>query len=407
MYSRSATGYSTFQKLHPLSLLAQLISREVSGHFKLSTGNVSWSLYLTQGRLNFGTNTENPFGRLDRHLQRLSTDIPTLVNSVRTDVRMLFEQTDELDVSSPKVSPDYRAICWLVEENHLEPEQAAALIEAIAVDVVEPFLGVKEGYYELIEQDGLADYRKFCELNLRLIVEDCQKRRRDRLTESSQTAPLSTVSTPRSAPSTAPSIASSETAASTTVRSHPQPLSTNGASNATAFKPTTEMPAAAPTARSFSPKPPSYASPAAFRQTPAAQPPTVQSSEASEKARFTIACIDDSPTVLNAIRSFLNDQSLTIVTINDPVKALMQIMRSKPDLILLDITMPNLDGYELCSLLRRHPYFKNTPIVMVTGNTGLIDRAKAKLVRASGYLTKPFSQSDLLKMVFMHLPLDN
>ncbi|MEO1742694.1 MAG: response regulator [Cyanobacteria bacterium J06629_9] len=114
--------------------------------------------------------------------------------------------------------------------------------------------------------------------------------------------------------------------------------------------------------------------------------------------------MDDSPTVLAAIQEFLDDKSLAVIPINDPVKALMQIMRSKPDLILLDVTMPNLDGYELCSLLRRHPRFRNTPIIMVTGNTGLIDRAKAKLVRASGYLTKPFSQSDLLKMVFMHLP---
>jgi twitching motility two-component system response regulator PilG len=89
--------------------------------------------------------------------------------------------------------------------------------------------------------------------------------------------------------------------------------------------------------------------------------------------------------------------------INDPVKALMQIVRSKPDLILLDVTMPNLDGYELCSLLRRHPSFKNTPVVMVTGNTGFIDRAKARLVGASSYLTKPFTQSELLKTVFKHL----
>lgn len=399
MYSRSATGYSTFQKLHPLSLLAQLISREVSGHFKLSIGNISWSLYLTQGRLNFGTSTENPFERLDRHLQRLSNDIPTLVNSVRTDVRMLFEQNDDLDTSNSNVSPDYRAICWLVEEGHLQPEQAAALIEAIAVDVVEPFLGVKEGYYELIEQDHLAGCPKFCELNLRLIVEDCQKRRRDRLTESSQAAPVSTM---------ASSVATS-VSAPPQARSQPTPLSTNGISNVSAFKsPSAPTASPTPTARSFPQQTPGYSQTSAFRPPAETQPPIGQAAdgEAPAKGQFTIACIDDSPTVLNAIRSFLNDQSLTIVTINDPVKALMQIMRSKPDLILLDITMPNLDGYELCSLLRRHPYFKNTPIVMVTGNTGLIDRAKAKLVRASGYLTKPFSQSDLLKMVFMHLPID-
>jgi chemotaxis family two-component system response regulator PixG len=48
----------------------------------------------------------------------------------------------------------------------------------------------------------------------------------------------------------------------------------------------------------------------------------------------------------------------------------MQVVRIKPDLILLDVEMPNLDGYELCSLLRKHSLFKNTPIIMVTGNTG-------------------------------------
>jgi twitching motility two-component system response regulator PilG len=89
--------------------------------------------------------------------------------------------------------------------------------------------------------------------------------------------------------------------------------------------------------------------------------------------------------------------------INDPVRALMQVVRIKPDQILLDVAMPNLDGYELCSLLRKHSLFKNTPIIMVTGNTGFLDRAKAKLVKASGYLTKPFNQSELLKMVFKHL----
>jgi twitching motility two-component system response regulator PilG len=89
--------------------------------------------------------------------------------------------------------------------------------------------------------------------------------------------------------------------------------------------------------------------------------------------------------------------------INDPVKALMQVIRSKPDLILLDVTMPNLDGYELCSLLRKHPSFRRTPVIMVTSHSGFIDRAKAKLVGASGYLTKPFTQPELVKMVFKHL----
>ena len=133
---------------------------------------------------------------------------------------------------------------------------------------------------------------------------------------------------------------------------------------------------------------------------PTSEPPPKSS---PQKSAYRIACIDDSPTVLRAINEFLDDAIFSVLMINDPVKALMQIIRNKPDLILLDVSMPNLDGYELCSLLRRHPNFKTTPIIMVTSNTGFIDRAKAKLVKASGYLTKPFGQSDLLKIIFEHL----
>ncbi|MHC5722339.1 MAG: response regulator, partial [Nostoc sp.] len=79
------------------------------------------------------------------------------------------------------------------------------------------------------------------------------------------------------------------------------------------------------------------------------------------KKLYTIACIDDSQTVLNSIKHFLDENTFSVVMINDPVKALMQIIRSKPDLILLDVEMPSLDGYELCSLLRKHSAFKNTP----------------------------------------------
>ena len=78
-------------------------------------------------------------------------------------------------------------------------------------------------------------------------------------------------------------------------------------------------------------------------------------------------------------------------------------MRVKPDLILLDVGMPKVDGYELCRLLRKHPMFKKTPIIMVTANTGLIDRARAKIAGTTDYMTKPFTQDQLLKMVFRYL----
>lgn len=118
---------------------------------------------------------------------------------------------------------------------------------------------------------------------------------------------------------------------------------------------------------------------------------------------YTVVCVDDSQTMLNLLKKFLDDESFSVHTINNPVKALMQIKRLKPDLILLDVNMTGIDGYELCKLLRNHSSFKHTPIIMVTGNTGIIDRVKARIAGASGYLTKPFNQSELMKIIFKKL----
>jgi two-component system, chemotaxis family, response regulator PixG len=131
--------------------------------------------------------------------------------------------------------------------------------------------------------------------------------------------------------------------------------------------------------------------------------PSVLTPAAKELAIYAIACVDDSPTITNEISRCLGDPKYSVAAINDPVKALMQITRTKPDLILLDVGMPMIDGYELCRLLRKNPLFKKTPIVMVTGHTGFIDRARAALVGSSDYLTKPFTKEGLLKVVNRHL----
>ena len=323
--SRSSTSYSTSPKLHPLSLLAQLISRQVSGCLKLSNQSVEWRLLFEGGQLNFATHSVDAFDRLVRHLKATVSDVP---DAVIDQMKLPFEQSDAAD---RVVSRDYRAICWLVEQQHVSSDQVTQLIEAIATDVIGSFLNLKEGRYELISASQTAGIPTFCRLDLRPIVARAQ---------------------------------------------HPTEQTAGQQDASVANRMTAQ----------------------------AVLPKSGQRLDALRRTTYTVACIDDSPTVLNAIQKFLEGQNLSVVAINDPVKALMQIVRSKPDLVLLDITMPDLDGYELCALLRRHPRYKRTPIVMVTGNTGLIDRARAKLVRASGYLTKPFTQTELLKMVSRHLP---
>ncbi|MEC4812888.1 MAG: response regulator [Scytonema sp. PMC 1069.18] len=123
----------------------------------------------------------------------------------------------------------------------------------------------------------------------------------------------------------------------------------------------------------------------------------------SPKKVYKVVSVDDSPTILKEISRFLEDESFSVVTVSDPLKAVMTIIRHKPDLILLDLNMDGMDGYELCKLVRNNSMFKRTPVIMVTGNKGIVDKVRARLVGASGYLTKPFTRADLLKIVFMHL----
>lgn len=350
--SVAMTTYRPSQTLHPLSLLAQVSSRQMTGCLKVMTAETTWYIYLDRGRLIFATNLDQAFDRLDLHLRRLNRQVLTLVSAVRVQVRLLFEKVDD---SLPEGISDYQAIAWLVEQNHLQIDQAEMLIETISKEVIEGFLQIKEGSYELLETDPLMGLPKFAHFSLRPLVEECYGRVKQR--QANGQAPTQT----------APAAASSSGNATPVLGRKPPltaPIHSNGHAVST---------------------------------------PGGRGGQTLTKTHYTIACIDDSPTVLRAINDFLDDKMFSVLMIDNPVKALMQVVRNKPDLILLDVTMPNLDGYELCSLLRRHPDFKNTPIIMVTSNTGFIDRAKAKLVRASGYLTKPFDQSDLLKMVFKHL----
>jgi two-component system, chemotaxis family, response regulator PixG len=141
-------------------------------------------------------------------------------------------------------------------------------------------------------------------------------------------------------------------------------------------------------------------------------PPTSEKSVASSSVSqpppgskvYQIACIDDSPTVLDEIERFLGNRGKYQLTrLEEPIKASSTILRLKPDLILMDITMPNINGYKLCSLFRSSEALAHTPIIMVTGNKGLVDQVRAKMVGATDYLTKPFTQEKLLGMVEKYL----
>lgn len=353
--------YRFFQTIQPLSLLSKMTSKPATGCLQVFSPSASWSLYLEDGKLIYACYADKMFDLLYKNLHRLGQQIPTLNNGICKQLQVIFETGIE---NQAIPNPDYLAICWLVNQKYINSAQAGILIELLALEVLDSFLSLKEGSYELTPESFLDDLPKFCHLDLDLLVKHCQK----------QSGNQGDVNSPEQQQGFQffPS------------RSRPtqteQKLARQNSTKAAEYSQRIVSPNVNTTDNK--------------RQKP---------QELSEKKVYTIICIDDSPTVINAIKSFLDERLFSVVGVNDPLKALMQIIHIKPDIILLDIEMPNLNGYELCSLLRKHSYFQTTPVIMITGRTGFIHRAKAKIVRATGYLTKPFTQVDLLKIIFQNI----
>ncbi|MDZ7957805.1 MAG: response regulator [Aulosira sp. DedQUE10] len=118
-----------------------------------------------------------------------------------------------------------------------------------------------------------------------------------------------------------------------------------------------------------------------------------------------VACIDDSPQVCKILEEIMTSDGLRFVKIQDAVQALPILIKDKPDLIFLDLIMPIVNGYEICIQLRRTSAFANTPIIILTGNDGILDRVRAKVVGSTDFLTKPVVADKVISMMRKYLPM--
>jgi DNA-binding response OmpR family regulator len=118
----------------------------------------------------------------------------------------------------------------------------------------------------------------------------------------------------------------------------------------------------------------------------------------------TILIVDDEPPILDLVRFTLEDADVRVVEASDGAEALVLARRIKPDLVLLDVQMPRLNGLEVCRQLRLEPALARTPIVMLTAAGQESDRARGREAGADEYLTKPFSPLALLALVEALVP---
>ncbi len=120
-------------------------------------------------------------------------------------------------------------------------------------------------------------------------------------------------------------------------------------------------------------------------------------------ARPLIACVDDSNQVCATIEQIVTEFGYGFLGIRDSIKVLPLLIEHKPELIILDVVMPIVGGYELCTQIRRIPEFKNTPILILTGNNTLIDRIKAKLVGATAFVSKTSGNDKIGEQIHKYL----
>ncbi len=131
--------------------------------------------------------------------------------------------------------------------------------------------------------------------------------------------------------------------------------------------------------------------------------PDIDTETSPTKPPALIACVDDSKEMCYLLEKIMKKGGYRFLGIQDSIKALVMIIEAKPDLIFLDLMMPIANGYEICTQLRRVPMFENTPIVILTGSDGVVDRVRAKMVGATGYLTKPVEPKKVLPLVKRYL----
>ncbi|TAE61153.1 MAG: response regulator [Nostocales cyanobacterium] len=448
----------TFKKLSPESLLRQLTNSSDTTCLQVSKNSVTWSIYLDQGKIIYATHSVEPFDRLERHIRRLSQQIPLVTNEVRIQLRMRFEpdwqtQLDESDQENALQPPEYQAIHWLLTEKYLVSQQAALLIQELVKEVIESFLLIREGTYELISPVYILP--RICKLDAENILDRCQKRLQNWLSFApeisspfqrpyllingkfyNQQLPelqqnLTTWMKGFSLRHLAVIMNLDEAELANTLYPHilqgsiilhqPDPpfdklppicenlpftpensiIKTNGKSLERGLVPKNRLKAdtLVTTTSVLKEDNPQLI----LSNSTQSELETVNTATITAKKPYKIISVDDSPTILKEISRCLQDENVAVVTINDPVKAVMSIIRHKPDLILLDLNMAGIDGYELCRIIRNNSMFKEVPVIFVTGSKGIVDKVKARMVGASGYLTKPFTRAELLKMIFMHL----
>jgi CheY-like chemotaxis protein len=118
------------------------------------------------------------------------------------------------------------------------------------------------------------------------------------------------------------------------------------------------------------------------------------------KPKYRVLWIEDDPELLRLSRLILSHKGYDVIAVNDSRNGVEMVRREKPDVIMLDLMMPNVDGWEIYNHIKADPDLRSIPVIIVTAKARAADKAMAVLLaKVDGYLVKPYEQTQLLDIL--------
>ena len=405
-------------------VLEQLGKLNANGCLQISYNSMVFFVYLNQGKIVYATNSLAPFERLERHLRRLSNQNSNLTNEIIKQARQSFREVIESYVETPS---DYRGILWLLEEKYLSSQETLTLVRRITREVFESILCLpKDAAYQFAEQS--QQLPEICQFELPSYIRQCYSRIEawqafcEQINSSFQRLYL-----------VSDKINNITNLTSEQNQTISKLLKGLNFRQISALIDKDELIVARILYPSIlknnilvrSPKAPFDRLPTfplqdsnnLFKNIPYDLKGNLQvTQDKNDKKEFSskqtiellekkwkVACVDNNLTTNENLERLLSGKMFDFYMINEPMEALSKLIEFQPEVVFLAVDMPNINGYELCSLLRNHNSFTTTPIIMLSEDKGFVNLNKLKLLGATDNLIKPFTQESLLSIILKYL----
>lgn len=385
----SVTPLSLFTASKQIQFLATLKRIRFSGKLVLSEPEgQQWLFFLHLGRIMYATGGTHPVRRWQRNLAVYCPQSPTLRLTLERDLA-------RMDTTPVSVCWQYQLLSLWTQQQKITSEQAAKIIHAAIAEVLFDVAQARRATYQIHPNNSFSTPLALIDVEHAIaeVEEHWYVWRNDRVADYS--------------PNLAPIIKQPEQ-----LRKHTSPAAYQSLSQLLDGKHTLRDLAVhlkrdvLQLTRSFFP----YIQLGFMELVSIPDLPTPVGGKVSETPSTPVvhtgglvACVDDSPLVCQTMEKLLLAAGYRYISVTDGMRAIATLLARKPDVIFLDLVMPNTNGYEICSQLRKLACFQNTPIVILTGNDGLVDRVRAKLVGASDFLSKPIDADIVLNTLRKHL----